>query len=165
MRHDWNGTINGLKTFGGNIPYVPLVFFAFRLMVGLGVSMLAAGIVSLVLRWRGRFYTARWFQYCAVAMAPAGFVAMLAGWVVTEAGRQPYTVYGLLRTDQSNSAIALPGMITSMGLILVVYTVIYGAGFYLTMNILRRTPTEQEYGPHPSLEQEAAGQDESMESA
>lgn len=165
LRHDWNGAIDGLKTFGSNIPYVPLVFFAFRLMVGLGLLMLAAGIGSLVMRWRGRFYTARWFQYFAVAMAPSGFVAMLAGWVVTEAGRQPYTVYGLLRTDQSNSAIALPGMIMSLSLILTVYVVIYGAGLYMTVNILRRAPAEQEKGPRPSLGQDSAAQDKAMETA
>jgi len=165
LRHDWHGTINGLKTFSGNIPYVPLVFFAFRLMVGLGLLLLAAGLTSLALRWRGRFYTTRWFQYCAVALAPAGFVAMLAGWVVTEAGRQPYTVYGLLRTDHSNSAMALPGMITSMGLILAVYAVIYGAGFVMTVNILRRAPAEGEDGPHPRLAQAPAGNDDAMEAA
>ncbi|MCX2901747.1 cytochrome ubiquinol oxidase subunit I, partial [Pseudomonas mandelii] len=66
-----------------DIPPVPAVFFAFRIMVGLGVLMLVQGLSSLILRWRQRLYAARWMLRGCVLMAPAGLVAMLSGWVVT----------------------------------------------------------------------------------
>ena len=79
-------------------PYVPIVFFAFRIMVGIGVILLATAITGAVLRWRGRLYETRWFQLLAMATTPLGFIAVLAGWTTTEAGRQPWVIYGHLRT-------------------------------------------------------------------
>ncbi|WP_454865511.1 cytochrome ubiquinol oxidase subunit I [Pseudomonas hormoni] len=107
LRHDLSGTIAALDEFApGDIPPVPPVFFAFRLMVGLGLMMFAQGIVSLVLRCRKRLYIARGWLWSCVLMAPAGFVAMISGWTVTEVGRQPFTVYGLLRTADSVSRVS-----------------------------------------------------------
>ena len=95
LRHDLSGTIAALDEFPPqDIPPVPVVFFAFRFMVGLGLLMVGQGLTSLVLRWRQRLYAARWMLRGCVLMAPAGFLAMLSGWVVTEVGRQPFTVYG-----------------------------------------------------------------------
>ena len=109
LTHTLDGAVQGLKTWPKDErPYAPIVFWSFRVMVGIGLLMLGLGLWSLVLRWRGRLYDAPLMHRAAVLMGPAGFVAVLAGWVTTEVGRQPYTVYGLLTTAQSASAIDAP---------------------------------------------------------
>ena len=111
LTHEWNGVLRGLEEWAPrDRPNVGIVFWSFRVMVGLGCLMAAIGVASLWLRWRKRLYTARWLQWAVVAMAPSGLVALLAGWVTTEVGRQPYTIYGLLRTEDSLSPIGAPGL-------------------------------------------------------
>ena len=101
LTHDWDGEVKGLKAWPkADRPNAPIVFWTFRIMVGLGVLMMALGAWSLWLRLRDRLYDARAFLWSAVAMGPAGFIAVLAGWITTEVGRQPFTVYGLLRTSE-----------------------------------------------------------------
>ncbi|WP_163831364.1 cytochrome ubiquinol oxidase subunit I, partial [Pseudomonas viridiflava] len=78
-------------------------FYAFRVMVGIGMLIVATGVVGVFFHWRGGLYRRRWLLRWMVAMAPAGFVAMLCGWVVTEVGRQPFTIYGLMRTEHSHA--------------------------------------------------------------
>ena len=152
LRHDWGGTIKSLKEFPAqDIPNVPLVFFAFRLMVGMALLMVVVGISSLVLRWRGRLYHARWLQWVVVGMAPAGFIAIVAGWTVTEVGRQPFTVYGLMRTAQSSSNIALPGVAWSAATIAVVYFIIFGVGLFYMLYAMSKPPQEGQEGPEPTL--------------
>lgn len=158
LTHDWNGEVKGLKAFPPqDRPYAPLVFWAFRIMVALGFLMAGVGIASLVLRRGGRLYHARWLQWLMVAMAPAGFIALLAGWVVTEVGRQPFTVYGLLRTTDSVSPIALPGVATSLAAFAIVYFIVYGAGFTYLLTLVARPPVPAEPGPHPGLPVRTAG--------
>src|SRR5262249_53436435 len=107
LTHDWNGQVQGLKAWPRQEwPNSPLVFWSFRAMVGVGALMVFTGIWSLWSRWRQRLYEGVWLLRLAVVMGPTGFVAVLAGWITTEAGRQPYTVYGLLRTGQAVSPIA-----------------------------------------------------------
>jgi cytochrome d ubiquinol oxidase subunit I len=152
LTHDWNGEVKGLKAFPPqDRPYAPIVFWAFRVMVGLGLLMAAVGLASLVLRRGGRLYRAEWLQRVVVAMAPAGFVALLAGWVVTEVGRQPFTVYGVLRTADSVSPIGLPGVATSLAAFAVVYLIVYGSGFAYLFALTRRAPVPGERGPSPDL--------------
>ena len=155
LRHDLSGTIRGLKEFPpSDIPPVPTVFFAFRAMVGLGLLMIAAGIAGLVLRWKRRLYDATWLHRAMVAMSPAGFVAMLAGWTVTEVGRQPWTVYGALRTSQSISPqIGWQTVAWSLAATVALYVVMFGVGLYYLVRLLARPPEEGEQGPHPSLVQ------------
>ena len=115
LTHSLDGEVPGLKQWPrADQPYSPLIFFTFRIMVGLGFLMATIGLVSLWLRRGARLYRARWLQRIMVAMAPAGFIALLCGWITTEVGRQPYTVYGLLRTSDSLSPIGLPGVATSL---------------------------------------------------
>src|SRR6478672_9928346 len=130
LRHSLDGEIQGLKAFpkADRPTNVPLVFWSFRIMVGMGVLMIALGVVSLFLRWRGRLYDTPWFQRWAVAMGPAGLIAVTFGWFTTEAGRQPFTVYGLMRTAESASPIAAPAILTSLILFMTVYFVVFGAG-------------------------------------
>ena len=157
LTHNWSGAIQSLSEFPpSDIPNVPIVFFAFRIMVGLGMLMWGVGLTSLLLRRRNRLYRARWFQRIAVAAGPAGFCALLAGWVVTEAGRQPFTVYGLLRTSQSVSPIGTPGVMLSLGAFAVVYCVVLAAAVLFLLRLFARAPTPGEVGP-PPFPQHAAG--------
>lgn len=152
LTHDLSGTIPALGDFApGDLPPVPVVFFAFRLMVGLGLLMLVQGGASLVLRWRGRLLQARWLLKASVAMAPAGFIAMLSGWVVTEVGRQPFTVYGLLRTADSLSPVGHDQVIGSTVGILLFYLLVFGFGLWLLLRLLRRPVRAGEPGPQPGL--------------
>jgi len=155
LTHDLSGTIAALDEFPPqDIPPVPAVFFAFRIMVGLGVLMLVQGLSSLILRWRQRLYAARWMLRGCVLMAPAGLVAMLSGWVVTEVGRQPFTVYGLLRTADSLSSVSREQVVGSTWTILSFYLVIFGVGLWVLLRLLREPPHEDEPGPQPTLADE-----------
>lgn len=155
LRHDLSGTIAALDEFAPeDIPPVPPVFFAFRLMVGLGLMMLAQGIASLVLRFRKRLYIARGWLWSCVLMAPTGFVAMLSGWIVTEVGRQPFTVYGLLRTADSVSRVSREQVVTSTWGILLFYLLVFGIGLWVLMRLLREPPRRGEPGPQPTLPDE-----------
>jgi cytochrome bd ubiquinol oxidase subunit I len=157
LTHTWSGTIQSLSEFPpSELPYVPIVFYAFRIMVGLGMLMFAVGMISLLLRRQDRLFAARWFQRATVAAGPAGFGALLAGWVVTEAGRQPFTVYGLLRTAQSVSPIGTPGVMLSLDAFAVVYFIVLGAAGLFLLRLFARPPAQGEPGP-PRLPQRAAG--------
>ncbi len=158
LTHDWNGEVKGLSAFPpADRPYAPVVFWAFRVMVGLGFLMAGVGLASLILRRGGRLYHARRLQWLAVAMAPAGFIALLAGWVVTEVGRQPYTVYGYLRTADSASPIALQGVATSLAAFAIVYFIVYGAGLSYLLALVAKPPVPAEPGPHPGVPTRSAG--------
>lgn len=155
LRNDLSGTIAALDEFPPqDIPPVPVVFFAFRIMVGLGLLMLGQGIASLVLRQRQRLYAARWMLRWGVLMAPAGMLAMLSGWVVTEVGRQPFTVYGLLRTADSLSSVSWAQVVGSTWVILAFYFVIFTVGLLVLLRILREPPHQNEPGPQPTLADE-----------
>lgn len=155
LRHDLSSTIAALDEFPPqDIPPVIVVFFAFRVMVGLGLLMLGQGIASLVLRWQQRLYAARWMFRWSALMAPAGFLAMLSGWVVTEVGRQPFTVYGLLRTADSLSSVSRQQVIGSTWFILSFYLLIFGVGLWVLLRLLREPPHEDEPGPQPTLADE-----------
>jgi cytochrome d ubiquinol oxidase subunit I len=149
LAHDPDATIRGLKDFPRDQrpTNVPLVFWSFRIMVGMGLLMIALGLVSLALRWLGRLYSTRAFLGWAVAMAPSGMIAVTAGWIVTEAGRQPFTVYGLMRTADSVSPIAAPAVAASLTAFIVVYFIVFGAGILYLLHLFRKPPQPQEEGP------------------
>lgn len=150
LTHRWNGVVKGLKSFPPQTrPFAPVVFWAFRVMVGLGFLMAAVGLASLFPRWRGTLYESRWLMRTLVALAPAGFIAMVSGWTVTEVGRQPYTVYGLLLTARSNSPIALPGMEASVTAIVSAYVLIFGLGLFYLLHSMAIPPGPKEEGPQP----------------
>ena len=159
LTHEWNGATPGLRDFPANArpTNVPLVFWAFRVMVGLGSLMLLVGAISLWLRWRGRLYGARWFQRAVVAMGPSGLVAVIAGWITTEAGRQPFTVYGLLRTADSVAPIAASAVATSLLAFIVTYFVIFGAGVWTAVHLMATAPHAAEAGPSPAEPIRTAG--------
>jgi len=148
LTHRLDGRVPGLKDFPArDRPNATILFFSFRLMVGLGMLMLLLGVSGLVMRRRRRFFESKPLHRFALGMAPAGFLALLSGWVTTEAGRQPYTVYGVLRTADSVSPIALPGIATSLLCFVVVYFVVFGAGLALLLRLLGMEPHAGEPGP------------------
>ncbi|MGG5822503.1 cytochrome ubiquinol oxidase subunit I [Falsiroseomonas sp. HW251] len=158
LGHSLDAEIRGLKDFPDAYPTnVPLVFFAFRVMVGLGLLMAALGVVAFVLRLRRRLYTTGWLHRWAVAMGPSGLLAVSAGWIVTEAGRQPFTVYGLLRTADSVSPIAAPAVATSLAMFVVVYFVVFSAGIWLLFRLFAVAPHPAQEGPSEGAPIRSAG--------
>jgi cytochrome d ubiquinol oxidase subunit I len=159
LTHDWDGEVTGLTAFPREDwpTNVPLVFWSFRIMVGLGLLMIALGLASLWLRWRGRLYEAPWLQRFAVAMGPSGLLAVTAGWIVTEAGRQPFTVYGLLRTADSASPIAAPAIAASIAAFVVVYTIVFGSGTWYLLHLMGKAPEVHEAGPPEGMPVRTAG--------
>jgi cytochrome d ubiquinol oxidase subunit I len=145
LRHDLDGEILGYDAFPReDWPPMAPVFFAFRVMVGIGFLMLGMGIWSLVLRRKKRLYDTPALLKASMLMAPAGFVAVIAGWIVTEVGRQPYTVYGLLRTADSVSPIGMPAVAASLIAFIVVYFTLFSAGLVYILRQMKIAPIASE---------------------
>ena len=148
LKHDLNAPLDGLDTVPDDEePPVAIVFWSFRIMVAMGFGMLLVGAWALVNRLRGKLYEAPWMHRAALLMGPSGFVAVLAGWVTTEVGRQPYTVYGLLRTSQSLSPVEAPALATSLTLFIIVYFFVFGAGTFYILRLMNVVPGMT--GPNP----------------
>lgn len=156
LKHDLNAPLPGLKDYPKDQwPPVAVPFWSFRVMVGMGLLMLCVGMWSLLARARGWLYTSRPLHYAALALGPAGFVTVIAGWVTTEVGRQPWTVYGLLRTSDSIAPVEAAAVATSLIVFIVVYFAAFGAGIWYILRLMSQTPGE---GTHqPDLPQRAAG--------
>ncbi len=147
LKHDADGIVKGLKEWAPeDRPPVTVLFWSFRVMVGIGMAMLGIGLWSLWQRARRRLYDAPWLHRAALLMGPSGFIAVIAGWITTEVGRQPYTVYGLLRTAQSVSAIDSPAVGASLLAFIVVYFSLFGIGTYYILRLMSRAPSEHEPG-------------------
>lgn len=146
--HDWDAEVKGLKEWPRDErPPALIPFFSFRIMVGIGVLMLAVGLWSLVQRFRHRLFDDKWLHRAALVMGPSGFIAVLAGWITTEVGRQPYTVYGLLRTSESLSPVDAPAVGASLVAFIVVYFVVFGAGVFYLFRLMRRPPETGDPAP------------------
>jgi cytochrome d ubiquinol oxidase subunit I len=151
LTHDFDGEVKGLKEWPKDErPPVAWVFWCFRIMVGLGLLMIATGLTGLVLYVKKRLFDTRWFQYCCMALTPAGFVAVLAGWFVTEVGRQPYLVYGLLRTADAVSPVPGTPIALSLAAFVITYVFVFGAGSYYILRLIGKGPESGEppYGDH-----------------
>ena len=145
LLHDLNAPLAGLDTIPDDEqPPVGIVFWSFRVMVALGFAMLGIGAWSLWARWRGRLFEAPWLHRAALAMAPSGLIAVLAGWITTEVGRQPYTVYGMLRTAESAAPLDAAAVGTSLVAFIVVYFAVFGAGTFYIMRLMSRSPVFDE---------------------
>ncbi|WCM29704.1 cytochrome ubiquinol oxidase subunit I [Sphingomonas sp. QA11] len=152
LKHDLNAPLAGLDTIPEDRqPPVGIVFWSFRIMVGLGFAIFGLGLWSLVARWRGKLYDWRWLHRAGVLMGPAGFVAVIAGWVTTEVGRQPWTVYGLLRTAHSASPLAAPAVGASLIAFVLVYFAVFGIGAWYILKLIDKgvEPGEPELGNAP----------------
>ena len=158
LKHSLDAPLKGLDTVDRkDWPPVAIVFWAFRVMVGLGTLMLLLALVSLWARVRHRLYDWPLLHRFAIAMGPAGFVAVIAGWVTTEVGRQPFTVHGLLRTADSVSPLQAPAVAISLLAFIVVYFIVFGAGVYYILRLMSHAPHRGEQGPERGQPVRAAG--------
>jgi cytochrome d ubiquinol oxidase subunit I len=147
LKHDLNAPMAGLDSVDDALePPVTIVFFSFRIMIALGFAMLGLGIWSLIARARGRLFSAPWLHRAAILMGPTGFIAVLAGWITTEVGRQPYTVYGLLTTAASRSNIDAAAVGTSLVAFIVVYFALFGLGTFYILRLMNKAPHAPETG-------------------
>jgi cytochrome bd ubiquinol oxidase subunit I len=148
VKHDLNAPMAGLDTIPrDDQPPAAIIFWSFRIMVGLGFLMLGLGLWSLWARVRRRLYDRRALHRAALIMGPSGFVAVIAGWVTTEVGRQPFTVYGLLRTADSVSPLAAPAVATSLLAFVLVYFAVFGVGTWYILRLMAQTPHPHEEEP------------------
>jgi cytochrome d ubiquinol oxidase subunit I len=143
LTHDWDGEIKGLKAFPPEDRPNPVIpFFAFRIMVGIGVIMIGLSAIGALLWLMGRLYTTNWYLRAMVLASPLGFLAVLSGWFVAEVGRQPWTVYGILRTADSVSPVAGGNVLISILLFVLVYGIVFGAGLYYILKLVKGGPEE-----------------------
>lgn len=141
LKHDLHAPLLGLNTVPRDEqPPVAIVFWSFRIMIAIGFAMLGIGLWALIRRVQGRLFDSPMLHRAALAMGPSGFVAVLAGWITTEVGRQPYTVYGLLRTGDSLAPIDAPAVGASLMAFIVVYFFVFGAGTFYLLRLMNRAP-------------------------
>ncbi len=151
LTHELDGEVKGLKAFPKDQrPPAEIIFWSFRVMVGIGFAMLAVGLWSLLRRRRNGLYQDRLLHRAALLMAPSGFIAVLAGWITTEVGRQPYTVYGLLTTAQSASPIAAPAVAASLVAFIIVYFAVFGAGLFYILRLCSAKPEGDDHIKGPT---------------
>jgi cytochrome d ubiquinol oxidase subunit I len=150
LTHSWDGEIRGLKEFPAeDRPNSSVIFWTFRIMAGLGMLMILLAVIGLILRRGGRIYESRLFQRCMLAMGPAGFITLIAGWITTEMGRQPWVVYGVLRTAQAVSPVTQQDVSVSLMLFVIVYFLVFCTGIYYILKLLRLGPPSDDAAPRP----------------
>lgn len=141
LTHDPNGLFPGLSDFKPeDRPPVAPVFFMFRLMLGIGMLLIAIGAIGAFLWWRKRLFSADWFLKPVGYCWPLGFIAILAGWMVTEIGRQPWVAYGVLRTADAISPVTAASVATSLALFVLVYSVVFSIGVWYIYRMLIKGP-------------------------
>ncbi len=152
LTHDLTTPLLGLDAFPEDArPPAAVIFWTFRIMVAIGFAMLGIGLWSAWARWKGRLYDAPWLHRAAVVMGPSGFLAVLCGWITTEVGRQPYTVYGLLRTGESAAPLQPDAVGASLMAFIVVYFLVFGSGTIYLLVLMGMRPKDRididEIGP------------------
>jgi len=149
LTHSWDGQFPGLKEFAPqDRPNSTVVFWTFRIMVGLGLLMIALAVWALLARWRGRLYRSPALLRFGLWMGPAGLLAILMGWFTTEIGRQPWIVYGLMRTADGVTPHAVFEVGLALALFVVVYFIVFGAGATYMLRLIGKGP-EPFQGEHP----------------
>ena len=157
LKHDLSAPMKGLDTVpAADHPPVGTVFWAFRIMVGLGFLMAGLGLLGLWARAKGRLYDCKLLHRFAVAMGPSGLIAVLAGWITTEVGRQPWTIFGVMRTAESASPLAAPAVAASLVAFVVVYFAVFGAGVTYILKLMAKPPVAHE-SPAAKIPALAAG--------
>ncbi|EIE50924.1 cytochrome D ubiquinol oxidase subunit I [Salipiger aestuarii] len=147
----WNGAMDGLDVVPDTEePPVAVVFWSFRVMVGIGFLMVGIGLWGLWARFRGNVYASPMLWRAMIAMGPSGLVAVIAGWITTEVGRQPYVVYGQLRTADAVSPLGASAVGWSLIAFIVIYFAVFGAGVAYILRLMHRAPSPVERGPRSS---------------
>jgi cytochrome d ubiquinol oxidase subunit I len=135
------GTVGGLRnTPVDQQPRMLLVFYSFKLMLALGMTMFTLAVISLWLRWHGRLYSARWFLRTLVVMTPSGVVATLGGWYTAEIGRQPFVITGIMRTADAMSPVPAATLLSTLIAFVGVYAIFFLAFLVFTLRLIRRGP-------------------------
>ncbi len=144
LTHSLDTPVLGLDAFPEDErPKSAMIFWTFRIMVAIGFAMLGVGLWSAWARWKGRLLETRWLHRVAVLMGPSGFLAVLCGWITTEVGRQPFTVYGLLRTSDSVAPLQAEAVGTSLIAFIVVYFFVFGSGTFYVMRLMSKRPKDK----------------------
>lgn len=158
LTHEWNGSIPGLKEFRPeDRPNSTVIFWTFRVMVGLGLLMVLLGLCGVWARKAGRLYESRALARFALLMGPTGLVALLAGWFTTEIGRQPWVVYGLMRTEDAVSNHSTITLSVTLVLLIIMYVGVFGTGISYMVKLVKRGPTHHDPSPRSdSLNQRPA---------
>ncbi|MBX3481089.1 MAG: cytochrome ubiquinol oxidase subunit I [Caulobacter sp.] len=130
-------------------PVVGLVYWSFRIMVGLGLAMIGLGVWGVIRCLRGGPEASRWFLRASVLMAPMGFVAVIAGWIVAEAGRQPWVITGVLRTRDAVSPVGAGQISASLLGFMIVYAIVFSGGALYILRLMARGPATEETAPTP----------------
>ena len=154
LTHSLSGRVQGLKEWPrADRPPVAIVFWTFRIMVAIGFAMLALVVVGNWRRWKGRLYEPGWFLVLCEASLPFGFVAVIAGWVTTEVGRQPWVVYGQMRTGEGVTPSLTGGdVLASLALYVIVYLIAFPLSLYYMRGLLRAGPGAAEPAAPPPIE-------------
>jgi cytochrome bd ubiquinol oxidase subunit I len=148
LTHSWNGQIPGLKDFAPeDRPNSTIVFWTFRIMVGLGFLMLLLGLWGAWARWHHELYRSKLFLRFAVLMGPAGLIAIVAGWLTTEIGRQPWVVYGVMRTADAVSNHSALELTTSLLIFIVMYFAVFGTGIAYMLRLVGKGPDDEGIAP------------------
>jgi cytochrome d ubiquinol oxidase subunit I len=141
LTHSWDGAVQGLKSVPPeDRPYVPLVFWSFRIMVGIGFGMLGIAILALVLRRKDRLFTNKAFLSLVTLFTPAGVIAVLFGWYVAEVGRQPLIVYNLVRTADIVSPLPAERVLFTLIMFVIIYTLLLGVYLYFMCKLIKKGP-------------------------
>jgi cytochrome d ubiquinol oxidase subunit I len=141
LKHDPNGLFPGLKSVpASERPPVPSVFFAFRIMVGIGLFMIASMLFGAWLWWRDELFETRWYLRIMSFTWWTGFVAVISGWVVTESGRQPWLAYGILRTADAISPVPAASILGTLALFVVCYGIVFAMGIYYINRLIAAGP-------------------------
>lgn len=153
LTHSLDGEVKGLKSWPkADRPPVKIVFYSFRVMVGIGLLMVFTALMIYCLHYKKQLFQHKWFQRWGIMMAPSGFIAILAGWFVTEVGRQPYLVYEVFRRSEGLSPVLSKHIAVSLAAFVIVYMFIFGMGVYYIFKLIAAGPTqakkEEIYGAH-----------------
>ena len=150
LTHSLDKQIPALKSFKPeDRPNSTIIFWSFRVMAGLGMAMIFVGLWSLWLRKRGTLFQCRPFLYLALLMGPSGLIALLAGWITTEVGRQPWVVYGVMRTADAASSHSVGQLTLTLVLFVLVYFALFGTGIGYMMRLIRKGPQPHvDHAPH-----------------
>ncbi len=147
LKHDLNAPLAGLDTIPDeDEPPVGIIFWSFRIMVGIGFAMLGLGMWSLLARSRKKLYDWVWLHRAALVMGPSGFVAVIAGWITTEVGRQPFVIYNLLRTADAASPLDAAAVGASLMAFVIVYFAVFGVGVWYILKLMNAAPHAREEG-------------------